>query len=293
PIGFQGFAMNMRRKPFDDIRVRMALAKLLDRKRLNETLMFNQYFLQRSYYENIYGSSNECHNASFEFDPEAAARLLDEAGWAIDEATGIRTNGGSRLSFTFLTRDESSDKFLALYREDLRKAGVELKIERKDWAAWSRDMDSFNFDMTWAAWSGGINIDPEGMWASAEADRKGGNNITGFKNAMVDKLIEAQRSIFSLEERNEICRRIDTILAENVPYILLWNIDSTRLLYWDKFGTPPTVLSKFGDDRSLLEYWWWDEDSAGELADAMAEDDILPPRPDFVDFDETFTPAAR
>ena len=47
---------------------------------------------------------------------------------------------------------------------------------------------------------------------------------------MVDKLIEAQRSIFSLEERNEICRRIDGILAENVPYILLWNINYVRLL---------------------------------------------------------------
>ena len=290
PTGFQGFAMNLRRPPFDDLRVRMALAKLLDRQRLNETLMFNQYFLQRSYWENLYDASNECHNVSIAFDPAGAAQLLDEAGWVLDPATGIRTNGEARLSFTFLTRDESSDKFLALYREDLRKAGVELKIERKDWAAWTRDMDDFNFDMTWAAWSGGVNIDPEGMWASAEADRPGGNNITGFKDGMVDKLIEAQRGIFDIGERNEICRRIDGILTDKVPYILLWNVDSTRLLYWDKFGTPATVLSKFGDERSLLAYWWFDEDSAADLAEAMTEGDILPARPDVVEFDSAFIP---
>ena len=288
PIGFQGFAMNMRRPPFDDLRVRTALAKLLNRKRLVETLMHNQYFLQRSYYENLYGPSNECANVLIDFDPEGAAKLLDEAGWVPDPATGIRKKGGRELSFTFLTRDESSDKFLALYGEDLRKAGVAMRVERKDWAAWTRDMDDFNFDMTWAAWSGGIHVDPEGMWSSAEADRKGGNNITGFKNEEVDRLIESQRGVFSVEKRNVICRKIDAILAANVPYILLWNVDATRLLYWDKFGTPPTVLSKFGDERSLLVYWWYDEDSAAELEDARLNDDALPARPDVVDFDATF-----
>lgn len=291
PVGFQGFAMNMRRKPFDDIRVRKALAHLLDRNRMNETLMSGQYFMQRSYYDGIYDGSNLCGNVSFEFDPAEAGRLLDEAGWIIDPATGTRMKDGKRLSFTFLTRDESSDKFLALYGEDLRKSGIEMKIERKDWAAWARDMDDFQFDMTWAAWSGGLHPDPEGMWSSAEADKTGGNNITGFKDGMVDELIDTQRSIFDLAVRNGICRRIDAILADRVPYILLWNIDSVRLLYWDKFGTPPTVLSKFGDERSILAYWWYDADNEADLKDAMRNGESLPPRPDVVDFDEVFAPA--
>ena len=235
PIGFQGFAMNMRRAPFNDVRVRRAFAYLLDRKRMVETLMHNQYFLHKSYFEGIYGTSNVCNNTTYDFNPKKAAALLDEAGWKIDAATGLRKRNGKTLSFTFLTRDESSDKFLALYGEDLKKAGIEMKIERKDWAAWTRDMDAYQFDMTWAAWSSGIQIDPESMWSSKEADHPGGNNITGFKDAMVDQLIEAQRSIFDLQERNNICRRIDSILTDQVPYILLWNMDAVRLLYWDKF----------------------------------------------------------
>ncbi len=291
PIGFQGFAMNLRRAPFDDIRVRKALALLLDRKRMNETLMANQYFLHRSYYEGLYDSSNACGNIVFDFKPDEARKLLDEAGWKTDPATGMRKKDGKPLSFTFLTRDESSDKFLALYGEDLRKAGVEMKIERKDWAAWTRDMDEYKFDMTWAAWSAGLYPDPEGMWSSAEAVKPGGNNITGFADPMVDELIETQKAIFNVRERNGICRRIDAILAERVPYILLWNVDTVRLLYWDKFGTPPTVLSKFGDERSLLAYWWYDADNAADLQDAMASGEVLPPRPDIVDFDETFMSA--
>ena len=280
--------MNLRRPPFDDLRVRQALAHLLDRQKMVETLMHNQYFLHQSYFEDLYDAEHPCTNPEYAFKPERARALLDEAGWLPDPQTGLRMRAGKPLRFTFLTRDESSDKFLVLYTEDLKKAGVEMKIERKDWPAWTRDMDAFNFDMTWTAWSGGLFKDPESMWASAEADRQGGNNITGFKDRMVDELINTQRTIFDLQTRNGICRRIDKILAEQVPYVLLWNLDAVRILYWDKFGTPPTVLSKFGDERSLLTYWWFDADSAAELEAAMQSGALLPPRPDIVDFDETF-----
>lgn len=288
PIGFQGFAMNMRRPPFDDLRVRQAMAHLLDRARMNQTLMHNQYFLHKSYFEDLYGDGHPCENPEYNHDVEKARALLGEAGWLPDQQSGLRMRDGKALRFAFLTRDESTDKFLVLYSEDLKKAGIEMKIERKDAAAWTSDMDAFNFDMTWASWSAGLYKDPEGQWSSAEADRSGGNNITGFKDEMVDQLIEAQKGIFDLQERHSICRRIDRILAEKVPYVLLWNIDYTRLLYWDKFGTPPTVLSKFGDERSLLSYWWHDADSAAELEAAMRGGTMLPPRPDIVDFDATF-----
>ncbi len=288
PLGFQGFAMNMRRAPFDDVRVRRALAHLLNRAKLVETLMHNQYFLHKSYYEDLYDDDHLCNNNEYEFSPEKAKALLDEAGWLVDPRSGLRQREGKPLRFTFLTRDESSDKFLVQYNEDLKRAGIEMKIERKDWAAWTRDMEEYNYDMTWAAWSSGLFKDPESMWLSSEAERKGGNNITGFKDRMVDELIKTQRNIFDLETRNKICRRIDGILAEEVPYILLWNLDVVRLLYWDKFGTPPTILSKYGDERSLLTYWWYDADSAAELEAAMAAGEMLPPRPDIVDFDEAF-----
>ncbi len=288
PVGFQGFAMNMRRPPFDDLRVRQALAHLLDREKMNRTIMYNQYFLQRSYFEDLYSKEHPCRNPVFEFNKDKARALLQEAGWKANPKTGILERDGKPFTFKFLTRDPSTDKFLAIYGEDLKDVGIELVIDQKDWAAWSKDMDEFNFDMTWAAWSGSLFKDPESMWASREADRPGGNNITGFKNAEVDALIERQRAIFDIEQRNEICRAIDAIATREVPYILLWNINYVRLLYWNKFGTPPTVLSKFGDERAAYSLWWYDEDSAADLADAQARDARLPPRPAMVQFDEVF-----
>jgi len=288
PIGFQGFAMNMRRPPFDDRRVRTAMAHLVDRERMNRTIMYNQYFMHRSYYEDLYSPENPCRNPYFEFDKEKARRLLEEAGWRADPATGILEKDGRNLTFRFLTRDPSSEKFLSIFAEDLKDVGVALTIDKKDWAAWSRDMDEFNFDMTWAAWGAGLFKDPEGMWASKEADRRGGSNITGFKNERVDEFIEKQKSIFDVGARHEICREIDAIVAADCPYVLLWNISSVRLLYWNKFGTPPTVLSRFGSERDAYWYWWYEPDNAADLKQAVQEGEYLPPYEPLVKFDDAF-----
>ncbi len=286
PVGFQGFAMNLRREPYDDVRVRRALAHLLDRPLLNRTLMYDQYFLHRSYYEDLYDPEHPCENPVYDFDPARAAELLDEAGWTLDPATGTRRKNGRPLVVEFLVRDSTTDRFLTIYREELRKAGIRLETVRKDLAAWFRDMDSYNFDMTWTAWGAGLYKDPESLWSSKEADRPGGNNITGFADAEVDRLIEEQKTEFDVSKRHEICRKIDRILTEQCPYVLLWNTDSTRLLWWNRFGTPPTVLGKYGREDSALVYWWFDPDSDADLADAMSTRRSLPPRPADLSYDE-------
>ncbi|MCF8095746.1 MAG: extracellular solute-binding protein, partial [Desulfobacteraceae bacterium] len=293
PVGFQGFAMNMRRPPFDDVGVRKAMALLLDRRKMNRTLMYNQYFLHRSYYEDLYSKQNPCPNPVIEMDKAAARRLLDKAGWEVNPKTGFREKNGQELKIKFLTRNASSEKFLSIYAEDLKDAGIKLIIDKKDWAAWARDMDEFNYQMTWAAWGASIFKDPEGMWSSKEAERKGGSNITGFKNPEVDRLIEKQKSVFSVERRNRICRRIDQIVFEAHPYVLLWNIDYTRLLYWNKFGTPKTVLSKYGDEMSALWYWWYDPDANALLKEAVKRGFPLPPAEPSVYFDKVFSEDSR
>ncbi len=288
PIGFQGFAMNIRKPPFDDVKVRKAMAHLLDRRKMNSTLMYSQYFLHRSYFEDLYDKAHPCPNPLIEFDKQQARRLLKEAGWIVNPASGWLEKNGKRFSFRFLISQASLEKFPAIYAEDLKDVGIELIIDKKDWAAWARDMDEFNYEMTWASWGSGVFKNPEGMWQSKEADRRSGNNITGFKNDRVDQIIETQKGIFDIAERNQLYREIDQIIYSEVPYVLLWNINYTRLLYWNKFGSPETVLSKYGDETSAYWYWWIDEDSRADLKDAMQNNLPLPSKEATVHFDDTF-----
>ena len=279
PVGFQGIALNLRRAPLDDPRVRRALAHLYHREKMNETLMHNAYFLHRSYFEDLYDAAHPCGNDFLAFDKEQARALLAEAGWTADPATGLLAKDGQPLRLRYLSRGGTDDKFTAIFQEDLKDVGIELIVDKKDWAAWAKDMDAYNFDLTWAAWSAGLFKNPESMWASREADRPSGQNIAGYKNPEVDALIDAQRAEFDVQKRHDIVRKIDAILARDVPYVLLWNLNYTRLLWWNKFGMPEAPLGKYGDERAAHAYWWFDPDAAADLARAMETGRALPARP--------------
>ena len=288
PIGFQGFAMNLRRAKFADRRVRLALAYLLDRTRMNQTIMHEAYFLHQCYFEDLYNELTPCRGPKIRFDKERARRLLKDAGWQANESTGLLEKDGQPFTIQFLTRSQNSDKFLAIYREDLNDVGIQLEIIRKDWAAWVKDMDEFNFDMTWAAWSASLYKDPESLWHSREADRAGGQNYTGYNNPEVDAMIDSFRTEFDIHKRHALVRKIDAILTDDIPYILLWNLNYRRLLYWNKFGIPRTVLPKYSAEDGAYSFWWYDEDSAADLEYARETGQPLPGRDEIILFDEVF-----
>lgn len=293
PVGYQGFAMNMRRWPFDDLRVRKAMAKLVDREMMNRTMMFNEYFLQNSTVSDLYDEDHPCENPMYLYDAKGAAELLKEAGFAKNPKTGKLEKDGREFAFTFLSRSPTEDKFLSPFTAALREQGISMKIERKDFAGWMRDMDSFNFDMTWQSWGASVFKNPETAWLGSEAGRKGSNNTVGFKSEEVDALIAAEKSMMSVEERNEAYRKIDALVVAECPYAFLWNVSETRLLYWNKFGMPDPVLSRFADEEAILTYWWYDEDKADELAEAMKKHTCLPSVPMHVDYDAVMKGRAK
>ncbi|MBI5845258.1 MAG: ABC transporter substrate-binding protein [Deltaproteobacteria bacterium] len=293
PVGFQGFAMNMRRAPFNDLRVRKAMALLLDRPKMNATIMYNQYFLQNSYYQDLYSPPSSCPNPQTPFDKNAARKLLAQAGWKADPKTGILMKAGKPFRFQFLSRDASSGKFLSIYQQDLKDVGISMEIVVKDWAAWMKDMENYSFEMTWAAWGAGLFKDPETMWSSKEAARTAGDNITGFADKAVDQLIEKQKTLFSVAARHDICRKIDKLVFAQYPYALLWNIDYVRLLYWNRLATPDWVLSKYGDESSANALWWIDPDDQAAFDDALRKGTSLPARPGAVVFSKVFRQRAQ
>ena len=276
PVGFQGFAMNMRRWPFDDLRVRKAMAKLVDREMMNRTMMFNEYFLQNSTVSDLYDEEHPCPNPMYLYDPEGASQLLAEAGFKKNPKSGKLEKDGREFAFTFLSRSPTEDKFLSPFTAALLEQGISMNIERKDFAGWMRDMDSFNFDMTWQSWGASVFKNPETAWLGSEADRKGSNNTVGFKSDEVDAIIAAEKGMESVAERNDAYRKIDSLVTAACPYAFLWNVSETRLLYWNKFGMPDTVLSRFSDEEAILTYWWYDEDKAEELSLAMKNHTCLP-----------------
>lgn len=281
PIGFQGMAMNLRREKFQDVRVRKALSYLMDRKLMNEKYMYGQYFLLSSYYPDLWPSHDNPSAENYPFDMDKARALLTEAGYVPGER-GMLQKEGKPFEITFITASEDM-RHLTLYQEALQKAGIRVSIEQMSQSTLRKRLDEADFDMYWIAWGSSRLNDPEASWSSETANHPGTNNITGLQDPVVDSLVGLQKTEFDLVKRQEILRALDTRLSQIVPYVLMWQCDFHRILYWNRFGTPKGVYAKFGrEDESIPVYWWLSKEKSKTLDKAIAAGTSLNKEPEEV-----------
>ncbi len=256
PRGFQGNAMNLGHPPLDDVRVRKALAHLYDRKTMLEKFAYNEYVPLKSYFPG--GDGENLENPLADYDPRAAVDLLKQAGWTERGSDGILTKGGQRLSFTVNYASQFLERYLTVYQEACKNAGVDLKLKlQDDSAAWDK-MQARAFEMSGIAWGGSLFPDPKSNWHSSMAEAKGSNNFVQFRSAEADRLIEAYDKEFDNKERNELLRQLDAELFAQHPYVLDWSLPCERFVYWNKFGMPDTVLLKYQRFDAVYSLWWYD-----------------------------------
>ena len=275
PIGFQGMAMNLRREKFQDVRVRKALSYLMNRKLMNEKYMYDQYFLLNSYYPDLWESHENPKALNYPFDMDQARKLFAEAGY-VPGAKGMLEKEGKPFTISFITASEDM-RHLTLYQEALQKAGIQVSIEQISQSTLRKRLDEADFDMYWIAWGSSRLNDPEASWSSATANDPGTNNVTGLQDAIVDSLVKLQKTEFDLKKRQEILRALDLRLTEIVPYVLMWQCDFHRILYWNRFGMPQNVYAKCGrEDASIPIYWWLSTVKSEALNAAMDAGKELP-----------------
>ncbi len=274
PNGVQGIAMNMRRSPLNDISVRKALAHLYNREVFMEKLFFNEYQNIYSYYPgSIYENPN---NEKIEYDPEKARKLLTEAGWGERDDRGILVKDGKPFTLTLLYTSKGSERHLTIFQEDLKRAGIELKLKLLDWTARIKLTEERNFDLVSVGWTGLLFPNPESSYHSKLADINQTNNITGLKNPQVDAILDKYPEMFDLNERIEAIRKLDELIYKEHPYILDWYGPFDRILYWNRFGMPESYFAKIGDYNNILSLWWYDEEKDTALQEATKNDTTLP-----------------
>ena len=277
PKGYQGLAINLRDPKFQDIRVRQALGYLLNRKAMNEKFMYNQYFLLNSFYPDLYPDNINPEKEVTPYAPEKARQLLADSGWLVNDLGKLEKDGQS-FEITFLSAAEDF-RHLNLYIEDLKSVGIEAKIEKINRSTLTKRIDNFDFEMFWTTWGASRLRDPESPWHSSTADQKASQNYPGVQDDEIDRLIEMQKGEYDMDKRIEILKQIDNRLAEIIPYIFLWQADHGRILYWNKYQTPEYVFDKFGQEESIITYWWEDPAMVKELDQAMETDQALAKKP--------------
>jgi peptide/nickel transport system substrate-binding protein len=235
-------------KPFfADKRVRRALTMLIDRPGLVEKLMHG---LPKVTTCHFYWAGADCDPdvEPLPFDPEAAARLLTEAGWKDSDADGVRDKGGVAFQFRFMlpAASQNAARIATLVKEELSRAGIDMQIQKVEWSAFSKRLREHSFDACTLLWGGGPRDDPTQIWHSKST--KGGSNYVGYRNPEADKLMEDARVILDGEARSAMYRKLHRILYDDQPYTWLYVNADLSLVHKRIKGARETL------------FWWQFED---------------------------------
>ncbi|MBI5298809.1 MAG: hypothetical protein HY877_00705 [Deltaproteobacteria bacterium] len=210
PYNYIGW--NLRRPVFQDKRVRLALAHLIDKALLNQKLLFGlAYPITGPYYP--FGNNYDKTLPPISYDIEEAKRLLKAAGW--DEKKPLH------FTLLFPGGGQFAEQLVSILRENFSRAGVKLELRRLDIATLFRLVEEHDFDAYLGAWGRGANDeDLYQIWHSSQI--KEGSNYIGYSNPEADRLLEDQRREFNEVKRNQINQQIHKILYEDQPYLFLY-----------------------------------------------------------------------
>lgn len=255
PTTYGFVCWNSKREMFKERDVRRALAMLMNRQEMNEKFKFNMAELAAGPFYNQ--SPNADPNVkAIAFDPKRAAELLKNAGWVDSDKSGILSKiiDGKKVlfQFTLMYPSKDTEKYWTLYKEDLKKAGIQLELKLVDWNAFIKAADDRAFDSLVMAWAGSdVEEDPKQIWHSS-SDVKGGSNYAGYNNSEVDKTIDLARSELNDQKRSTLMRKVFRLIAEDAPYAFLFNEKFVKYGISHKIGIPKDT---FTFDTGI-SYWF-------------------------------------
>ncbi len=270
PFGTQGIAWNLRRPLFSDARVRRALAHLFNFEKVNREILYNNYRPATG----VLATTSDYHSPKLKpipYDPKAARRLFEEAGWK-PGAGGVLEKDGQKFAFELVTDNPVYLRWLTLYQEELKAMGVAMSLRVADWATRLKLMDDWQFDAVDSA--RGRDIDPSDFtsgWGSKEAEIKGSSNFMGYKNAKLDELATKIDLEFDKAKRIPLVREIEEMISNDQPMLFTTEAMFTRLGYWNRFSFPGKGYFNYSNWRDAYQYWWLDKAKDEKLRAAMAK----------------------
>ncbi len=211
---------NLRRPPFDDIRVRRALTLAVDRQTIVGA--------------HVYGFGTVAHGpvpaehpwhaavAEVPYDPDAAARLLEEAGWHRGPH-GVRERAGTPLAFALTTVGSGDNVLEQLLQAQFREIGAEVTIRQLELSTFlaTAQAPERDFDALVTGIPGDLSL---GHIAAMFGSRQPGPMAyPGYRDARLDSALTAAEEAPDERARAKAWRDVQEQLADSLPTTWLYH----------------------------------------------------------------------
>jgi peptide/nickel transport system substrate-binding protein len=270
---FLGF--NLRKKPFDDVRFRQAVATLIDKDFILERVL--QRYAEKM--SSIVPPGNKlwyCPDVATygeglkrEDRVRKAYEILSQAGYKwkvpplspdgkVGQGEGILLPDGSPMAdFTVLTPPSDYDPHRAMagmmVQEWLRAVGIPASAKPMAFGSLVEQVKSRRQFDTFVLGYGSLSLDPDYLrnFFHSSNDIPGGWNMAGYRNPQYDKLADESCCTMDEGKRREIIWEMQRILARDIPYIPLYNPKLVEGVRKDKFTGWVEMLGGVGNPWSF------------------------------------------
>ena len=209
-----GSIINTSIPPFDDLRVRQALAYGIDQPALIEVIGgtgltpdASQYFSPDSPFY-----SEQAAEAFPTYDAERAQELYDE--YINDPQRSDGQPVGTNISFTYrCPPDPTLNELSQLYQSFWNQLGMDVQLETVEQAAHVQNGIAKEYEVQ--CWRVGAETDPYTTLKNAFTE--GPLNFTGYTSTAIDEGLDTLRTTTDVEERKAAVEQISMDISENVP----------------------------------------------------------------------------
>ena len=241
--GYTYLGFNLKKKLFQEPRLREAIKLGIDKKELVDILFFKHG--QACYGPFLPGTY--AYNKKFEhysYDPKRAKELLKELGYTKENP----------LTFELATNTGNSIRRAAaeVIQYQLEKIGVKVKLRMMEWQAFlNTKVFAKDFDVLLLAWSLSLTPDAYSIWHSANRDKAGGFNFISYKNSEVDRLILKAEKTTDKAEIAKMYHKIFALIVHDNPYVFLYIPNSITAV---NSNISPIIKSIVGIEHNQIDW---------------------------------------
>ncbi|RAI94240.1 peptide/nickel transport system substrate-binding protein [Paenibacillus pabuli] len=163
---------------------------------------------------------HDSSNPGVAYDPEAAKKLLDEAGYKLDGEFRTKPDGSPlEINFVSMTGGDTAEPLARYYVQSWAAIGLKVNLEMVEFNNFydrvgNTGKDDPNIDVYQAAWGVGIDVDPAGLYG-----RDALYNFSRFSSEENDKLLAqgVSAEAFDVDKRKEIYNQWQQYMVDEVP----------------------------------------------------------------------------
>ncbi len=221
-LGTHAVRFNMEKPPFDDRRIRLAVAHAIDPRGVVQGLLEGCVIAGQG----ILPPALPGYNPKVRgpgFDRDKARALLAEAGFPGGRGLGP-------ITFNFNTGD-LNQRIAELLQAQLREVGITLELRRLDWAAHLKVVDAGAITMFRQGWIADYP-DPENFLTVLFHSRNVGaaGNTSRYRNPELDRLLDRADGMAAGAARMKLYQEAEQRLLDEGAWITLYHYASRALI---------------------------------------------------------------